>query len=142
MLGTRQTLAWQVHPGSNANWQATCVMNGMNVGDYLDDLRSLDRVAIEQRRAGLTETRRNELEEQTKAIRGRLPTALLTHHDRRKRAGDATIAPVNNATCGGCHLKLPVGMLADISQPGRIAVCPHCGIFIFKAATEPVAKSA
>lgn len=73
---------------------------------------------------------------QVGAIRGRLPTALLTYHDRRARAGDATIAAVHNSTCSGCHLKLPVGMLADISQPGRIAVCPHCGIFVFKAAKD------
>lgn len=105
----------------------------MNVGEYLDDLCSLDRMALELRRAGLTHNRRQELETQVGAIRGRLPTALLTYHDRRVREGNATIAAIHNLTCGGCHLKLPVGMLSDISEPGRIAVCPHCGIFVFKA---------
>ena len=109
----------------------------MNVGDYLDDLCSLDRVALELRRAGLTQNRRQELEAKAAELRGRLPTALLTYHDRRVRTGNATIAAVHNLTCGGCHLKLPVGMLADISQPGRIGVCPHCGIFVFKATKDP-----
>jgi len=109
----------------------------MNVGEYLDDLCSLDRMAFELRRAGLTQNRRQELEAQVGAIRGRLPTALLTYHDRRARAGNATIAAIHNSTCGGCHLKLPLGMLADLGQPGRIAVCPHCGIFVFKVAQNP-----
>jgi len=123
------------------DWQGVCGTRDMNVGEYLDDLRSLDRVDLELRRAGSTQVRREELEKQSAEIRGRLPTALLTHHDRRLRAGNATIAAINNVTCGGCHLKLPVGMLADLSQSGRIGVCPHCGIFLFKVATAPVSLS-
>jgi hypothetical protein len=132
-----QLIVGQWSSDSLTNWQGVCVGSAMNVGEYLDDLCSLDRVAFELRRAGLTRVRRQELEKQVAAIRGRLPTALLTHHDRQTRAGNATIAAIHNQTCGGCHLKLPVGMLADISLPGRIAVCPHCGIFVYKVAKDP-----
>jgi predicted nucleic acid-binding Zn-ribbon protein len=38
-------------------------------------------------------------------------------------------------------MKLPVGLLAELNAPGRIAVCPHCGVFVFKETGVPAHRN-
>ena len=107
--------------------------------ELLDQLRGLNDAERASKRAGLSERQREKYEARIAELRAKLPTALLTQHDRIARAGNESVAAVSGSCCGGCHMKLPVGLLADLGQPGRIAVCPHCGVFVFKetAAVAP-----
>jgi predicted nucleic acid-binding Zn-ribbon protein len=102
--------------------------------ELLDQLRGLNRAVRESKRAGLSEQQHEQCEARIAELRAKLPTALLTQHDRITRAGNDSVAAVSGSCCGSCHMKLPVGLLADLGQPGRIAVCPHCGVFVFKEA--------
>lgn len=106
--------------------------------ELLDQLRGLNDAVRVLRRAGLDEHQRELGENRVAAFRAKLPTALLTHHDRMARAGHESVAAVVGSSCGSCHLKLPVGLLAELNHPGRIAVCPQCGVFVFKEMAVPV----
>ena len=107
--------------------------------EYVGYLLELNRSERELRRQGLDADSRQKIEERVTELKGKLPTALVTHHERMAKAGRESVAAVSGASsCGGCHMKLPVGMLADLSKPGRIGVCPHCGSFVFKVAPAGV----
>jgi len=105
--------------------------------ELLDQLRGLNDAVRVLQRAGLDEHQRELCANRVAALRAQLPTAVLTHHDRMTRAGHDSVAAVSGTSCGSCHLKLPVGLLAELNQPGRIAVCPHCGVFLFKESAVP-----
>lgn len=105
--------------------------------ELLEQLRALNAADAELRHHGLTDERRDACEHQIQALRSRLPTALLGHHDRMAKQGRESVAAVVGSSCGACHLKLPVGQLAELNQPGRIGVCPHCGVFLFHAPAVP-----
>jgi predicted nucleic acid-binding Zn-ribbon protein len=111
--------------------------------ELLEHLRALNAVEVEIRHhAGPDAPRRESWERRVADLRAKLPTALLSHHDRMAKQGRESVAPVVGMSCGACHLKLPVGQLAELNQPGRIGVCPHCGVFLFNSAAEPAESQA
>lgn len=104
--------------------------------ELLEKLRGLNDAVRDAKRVGLTESQRTKAEDRVDDLRRQLPTALLAQHDRIARAGNESVAAVTGTSCSGCHMKLPVGLLAELGQPGRIAVCPHCGVFVYKETAE------
>lgn len=111
--------------------------------ELLGHLRELNAVEVELRHDPAPDAARREAcERRIGELRGKLPTALLSHHDRMAGEGRESVAPVVGMSCGACHLKLPVGQLAELNQPGRIGVCPHCGVFLFNSAAEPAESQA
>lgn len=110
--------------------------------ELLDQLRGLNTAVRELKRPGLDQHQREQCESRISGLRARLPTALLTHHDRMARTGNESVAAISGSSCGNCHLRLPVGLLAELNQPGRIAVCPHCGVFLFKESAQAARPSA
>jgi predicted nucleic acid-binding Zn-ribbon protein len=113
------------------------LMPAMIPRELLDRLRGLNQAARALRQTSLSGPEREKWEAQLVQLRAGLPTALLGQHDRLTRAGQESVAAVTGTCCGSCHMKLPVGMLAELNQPGRIAVCPHCGVFLFKESAVP-----
>ena len=82
--------------------------------------------------------------QQIHGIRERLPTAILKHYDQRISRGKRGAAKVRNGTCGGCHLSLPIGQLADMRRDDvALQVCGNCSVFLLpedsKAPGERVA---
>lgn len=76
-------------------------------------------------------------------MRERLPTAILKHYDARYSRGKPTIAPVKGGVCGGCHLSLPSGQMAELRRAdGELHVCDNCGAFIFLVEDQPDNPSA
>ena len=110
--------------------------------ELLEQLRALNAAAAELRHPGLAPQRLEASRRKVEALRAHLPTALLGHHDRMARQGRESVAQVVGSACGACHLKLPVGQLAELHQPGCIGVCPHCGVFLFNPAAEPAESQA
>lgn len=110
--------------------------------ELLEPLRALNAAEAELRQGGLTAEQRENCERRVSQFRAQLPTALLGHHDRMAQQGRESVAPIMGSSCGACHLKLPVSQLAELHQPGRISVCPHCGVFLFNASAEPAASQA
>lgn len=111
--------------------------------ELLEHLRALNAAEVEHRHCAESDATRPEASARRVAeLRAKLPTALLSHHDRMAAQGRESVAPVMGMACGACHVKLPVGQLAEINQPGRIGVCPHCGVFLFNSAAEPAESQA
>lgn len=104
--------------------------------ELLEPLRALNEAESELRHHRTDPERREACQRRAQELRARLPVALLSHHDRMARQGRESVAQVAGSSCGACHLKLPVGQLAELHQPGRIGVCPHCGVFLFGGAAE------
>ena len=110
--------------------------------ELLEHLRALNAAEVELRHHELVPEQRDACLRRVDELRARLPVALLSHHDRMAKQGRESVAPVVGSSCGACHLKLPVGQLAELHQPGRIGVCPHCGSFLFNASAEPAQSQA
>lgn len=71
------------------------------------------------------------------ALRGKLPTALLSHYDARRSRGKVPIAPVIKGVCRACHLSLPRGRVANLSRgDDAVQVCENCGAFIYVESVE------
>lgn len=111
--------------------------------ELLEHLRALNAAEVELRLQAAPDGASREAGARRVAeLRATLPTALLSHHDGMAAQGRESVAPVVAKACGACHEKLPVGQLADLNQPGRIGVCPHCGVFLFNSAAEPAGSRA
>lgn len=71
------------------------------------------------------------------SVRERLPTAILKHYDERRSRGRPAVASVRGGCCGGCHLSLPSGRLAELRRvDGTLHVCDNCGVIIFQGEDE------
>ncbi len=68
--------------------------------------------------------------EQIAELRGLLPVALLTHHDRMLRQKRPSVVRTSGSGCGSCHLRLPAGTQHELLKPGGFALCPNCGVFV------------
>ncbi len=108
--------------------------------EFLNLLRELNAAGGELKRVGLSTPERERYETRIAELRRVLPTALLGQHDQLVREGHASIVAVSGSTCGKCQVRLPVALLAELNEPGRIAVCPHCGVFVFKETGAPARR--
>jgi len=85
----------------------------------------------------------NELTAEINLVRKCLPTAILNHFDRRRSRNRPAIAAVRRGICGGCHILLSGGNLADLRrEAGVVHICDNCGVFIYLEDTEPAAGEA
>ena len=108
--------------------------------EFIEHLLDLNACERELQRAGVTARKRKDFEGRIAALKDGLPVALVSHHERMLRSKrESMVAVSDTASCGGCHMRLPVGMLAELHEPGRIGVCPHCGVLVFRVAAPAVA---
>lgn len=100
-----------------------------NILVWLRRLSDLDTV---KRRMEPTSPELPAITSELEAMRERLPTAILKHYDERRSRGKPAVAPVNGGICGGCHISLPSGRLAELRRAdGTLHVCDNCGVIIF-----------
>jgi predicted nucleic acid-binding Zn-ribbon protein len=111
------------------------------------DLEELEKklAGLEKKEAGLNEElvqRRAELEEKQGALQdelaalekegGRLAALVspewMTRFERlRERMNGVVLAPVQDKTCGYCHVLVPAGILEKARQGGAPPGCENCG---------------
>jgi predicted nucleic acid-binding Zn-ribbon protein len=73
-----------------------------------------------------------QVEDAIKSVRAKLPEPILGHFDRQKSRGKLGIAPVRGGVCGACHLKMPVGHVAELRhKQDDLALCDNCGTYIY-----------
>lgn len=73
----------------------------------------------------------SELTLEADGLRERMPAAILHLYDLRASRGRRGAAQARNSTCGGCHLALPSGQLADLRRDDTpLLVCGHCNILV------------
>jgi predicted nucleic acid-binding Zn-ribbon protein len=112
----------------------------MYSAEVLSQLRSLNWLTEEFRRVPAESPEGRHLRGQLEAVRARLPTAILGHHDRLSAGGRPSAARVAAGACGACGTALPPQLLAELAPAGRFGVCPGCGVFLWsdvQAAPKP-----
>ncbi len=65
-------------------------------------------------------------EAQVKELRDKIPQPILGHYDRLRARGKRGIAIVRNHVCTGCHMLLPVGVVATLKHDNDIQLCDTC----------------
>jgi predicted nucleic acid-binding Zn-ribbon protein len=79
------------------------------------------------------------VEETIADLRGKIPSQILGHYDRLMARGKTGIAPVRNQACTGCHMRLPIGVIATLMRGTDIQLCDSCGRYLYLP-DEPVSK--
>ena len=69
------------------------------------------------------------LKEYEKVIDTKIMEAYLK---RRKENIFPVVVPINNNSCGGCHIELPYANISKLEEDG-ILTCEHCHRLIYKA---------
>lgn len=103
----------------------------MYSAEVLSQLRSLNWSTVEIRRVPADSPEFIHLRSQMDAIRARLPNSILSYHDRLIARGQVSAAQASGTNCSACHLKLPHGLLGELTVPGHFGVCPNCGVFLW-----------
>jgi len=47
------------------------------------------------------------------------------------KKGDAAVVPMENAQCGGCHMKVVIGVIQSLKQSESITQCESCGRILY-----------
>lgn len=86
---------------------------------------------------------RPENEVRINVLRAELPVLILTHYDRLCDTGKKGVALVVNQSCTGCHIRVPLGVLAELRRPETIRLCENCRRYLFlREEQTPVAPVA
>jgi len=74
-----------------------------------------------------------QLKKQRESTAATLGETLMKRYETlRQRKGGVAVAPVQNATCGACHVQVPTGIVsAARSQENDNIVCPSCGRILY-----------
>lgn len=103
----------------------------MYSAEVLSQLRSLNWLAQEIRRVPAGSREAAYLQSQVDALRARLPTSILEHHDRLAKGGKVSAAQVRGDRCAACQAQISPALLLELVQPGRFGVCLRCGLFLW-----------
>ena len=103
-----------------------------NVETVIEGLLELVRLDVQLRKTGKETAERGRVEDAINAVRVKLPAPILGHFDRQKSRGKLGIAPVRGGVCGACHLKMPLGHVAELRhKQDDLALCDNCGTYIY-----------
>ena len=72
-----------------------------------------------------------EQSETVQKLRAQVPAPVLGHFDRLLARGKKGVAYARNGTCSECHLRLPSGTAATVSDENEIHLCDHCGRYLY-----------
>ena len=110
-----------------------------NVETILEGLLELVRLDNQLRKTDKDTEERRQVEDAIDSVRAKLPQPILGHFDRQKGRGKLGIAPVHGGVCGACHLKMPLGHVAELHhKQDDLALCDNCGTYIYLPPDEMV----
>jgi predicted nucleic acid-binding Zn-ribbon protein len=66
-------------------------------------------------------------------LRSKIPLPILGHYDRLLARGKRGVAIVRNQVCSGCHMRVPVAVVADLMRAEDIHICDNCGRYLHLA---------
>ncbi|MEM6820793.1 MAG: hypothetical protein AAF558_02465 [Verrucomicrobiota bacterium] len=82
--------------------------------------------------------KRKEAEEEAETIRPDIPRFVLSHHDRIRKLGRKSTAPVVNWVCQSCFIAVPLGSRSHIAKGNDLNVCENCGAYMFQPEEDKV----
>jgi predicted nucleic acid-binding Zn-ribbon protein len=110
-----------------------------NLQAILDGLLELARLEKQLRQVGKETAQGRIVKDAIDSVRAKLPEPILGHFDRQKSRGKLGIAPVLGGFCGACHLKIPLGHIAELRhKQDDLALCDNCGTYIYLPADERI----
>ena len=59
------------------------------------------------------------------------PDALDLYNRIFIKKGDSAVVPMENAMCGGCHMKVVVGVIQSLKQSVSLTQCEACGRILY-----------
>ena len=79
------------------------------------------------------EAKSQELTKKLKEYEKAIDTKIMeAYQKRRKENIFPVVVPINNNSCGGCHIELPYANISKLEEDG-ILTCEHCHRLIYKA---------
>lgn len=79
-----------------------------------------------------------QLQDEKNSRKKRVPKFMLAKYEKlRQVRGGAVIVPVENGTCGGCHVALPIQVINDLKTNESFAVCENCGRLLYWPGADP-----
>jgi predicted nucleic acid-binding Zn-ribbon protein len=70
-------------------------------------------------------------DKQIAELRAGIPEPILGHYDRLRVRDKRGVAVVRNQVCTGCHMRLPIGVIATLMQDRDIQLCDSCGRYLY-----------
>lgn len=124
-----QELEEDTLPIMESHDQLAEVVNALEaeLSELLPRLEELNR-AEEERVAGVDQ-KMTDIRVQREALAADIDAALLKQYDqvRRSRRGVGLAEVVDNATCSGCNVRLPIHVVQKVRKGAAITRCPSCG---------------
>ena len=113
-----------------------------DIENIIENLLELVQLDIQLGKTG-KKTERRQVEDAIKSVRAKLPGPILAHFDRQKSRGRLGIAAVREGVCGACHLKMPLGHVAELRhRQDDLSLCENCGTYIYLPPDEMVVSAA
>jgi len=70
-------------------------------------------------------------------LRGKIPPQIIAHYDRLLARGKKGVAAVRNQVCTGCHMRVPIGVVATLMHDTDIQICESCGRYLYLSDSPP-----
>lgn len=81
-------------------------------------------------------------DKQIAELRALIPEPILGHYDRLRVRDKRGVALVRNQVCTGCHMRLPIGVIATLMQDRDIQLCDSCGRYLYLEPQAPASEPA
>ena len=83
--------------------------------------------------ANSADGRLRELEADHAKLAGGVPEDVLDLYSRLfVKKGDAAVVPLESEICGGCHMKVPTQIAAQVRGEHVMTQCPNCGRILYR----------
>ena len=92
-----------------------------------------EQIARLETGAKAAEDRLHELEADHAKLAGGVPEDVLDLYQRLfVKKGDAAVVPLETEICGGCHMKVPTQISAQVRGEQLMTQCPNCGRILYR----------
>lgn len=96
-----------------------------------DEIVQSDRVQLEDRLKAI-QAEIDRLKQERAGLVGDVDTEWLSRYDRTfKHHPDFAMVPVDQAACGGCHMKLPPQVIQNVKRNQAMVCCSFCGRILY-----------
>ena len=84
------------------------------------------------KRAGTIQNELDGLKKERQAMAQEIDPAWLSRYDKIfNKTADYALVPVDNGTCGGCHMKLPPHLVHDVKKNLTMTLCNFCSRLLY-----------
>lgn len=96
-----------------------------------DEIVQSDRVQLEERLKAI-QAEIDRLKQERAGLVGDVDAEWLSRYDRTfKHHPDFAMVPVDQAACGGCHMKLPPQVIQNVKRNQAMVCCSFCGRILY-----------